>query len=659
MSSNYFNMANAIRFLSVDAVQKAASGHPGMPLGMADVATVLFAEFLRHNPNDPNWFNRDRFVLSNGHGSMLLYSILYLTGYIDVSELKDFRQLGSKTPGHPEYGLTPGVEVTTGPLGQGFACSVGMAIAEAVLRARFGRDLVDHYTYVILGDGCLMEGISSEAASLAGHLKLNKLIALFDDNNISIDGETNLASSDNITARFLSYGWNVESIDGHDFAAISNAIKKARSSDKPSIIRCKTIIGKFVPERAGKSSAHSGPFKESEVLEMRKALNWHYEPFVIPQDILDAWRKTAERAKMGYIEYNEKLNSNDELKRIIDGTELSDVQKILEDLKKQIHNFKPNEATRRSFGRVMEELTKIMPELIGGSADLTDSNCTKYPHMKVINKNDFNGSYLHYGVREHAMAACMNGIALHGGMLPYGGTFLVFSDYCRPAIRLSALMKQQVIYVMTHDSIGLGEDGPTHQPVEHLASLRAIPNLYVFRPADALEVLESLDIALNLKNSPSIFVLSRQNLSYVHDGSYQKDNSSQFGAYILLQHEGSLDVTIFATGSEVEIAIQARNILQQKRIGTRVVSIPCWQLFDEQSNEYKSEILSNNSIKVAVEAGSSLGWHKYIGQDGIFIGMDGFGCSAPYKELYEHFNITAGNLVKKVLNALKITAISL
>ncbi|WP_339045996.1 transketolase [Candidatus Mesenet endosymbiont of Agriotes lineatus] len=653
MINDYFDMAKAIRFLSIDAVQKAASGHPGMPLGMADVATVLFAEFLRHNPDDPNWFNRDRFILSNGHGSMLLYSILYLTGYIGIDEIKNFRQLGSKTPGHPEHGLTPGVEVTTGPLGQGFACSVGMAIAEAILRERFGSDSVNHYTYVMLGDGCLMEGVSSEAASLAGHLRLNKLIALFDDNNISIDGSVDLALSDDITARFLSYGWNVESIDGHNYAQISNAIKNAHNSDKPSLIRCKTTIGKFVVEYAGKSSAHSGPFKESAVLKMRQDLNWEYEPFIIPQDILNMWKETIGRARSGYTGYNKKLNSNAELKRIIDGSKPSAVKETLENLKKQIFNLKLNEATRRSFGRVMEELTKIMPELIGGSADLTDSNCTKYPHMQIISRDNFNGSYIHFGVREHAMAACMNGMALHGGILPYGGTFLVFSDYCRPAIRLSVLMKQQVIYVMTHDSIGLGEDGPTHQPIEHLASLRAIPNLFVFRPADALETLECLDIALSSRDSPSLFVLSRQNLNYI-DRPYQKENLCERGGYILSEYEGNLDVTIFATGSEVEIAIEAKNKLQQKGIGARVVSMPCWQLFDKQSNEYKSEILDNSSIKVAIEAGSSIGWHKYIGYDGIFVGMESFGCSAPYKKLYSYFGINVDNVVRKVLNKLKL-----
>jgi transketolase len=687
-------MANAIRFLSIDAVNKANSGHPGMPLGMADVATVLFAKFLNHNPEDPN---RDRFVLSNGHGSMLLYSILYLTGYINIDELKNFRQLGSKTPGHPEYGLTPGVEATTGPLGQGFACAVGMALAESILRAHFGKNLIrplskpiydekflgevqastteyldvfeehssasttklpseiefrkrsiDHYTYVMLGDGCLMEGISHEAASLAGHLKLNKLIALFDDNDISIDGTTALSCSDDIEKRFLAYGWNVCKIDGHDFDAISLAIEQAQKSDKPFLICCRTIIGKF-SSRAGTSAAHSGAFSEEDVKKMREELNWHYEPFHVPEDIKNEWKKIVERAKLNCnSQYTTELQRRF-AKRLPDG-----LDDIVTDLKKQIHELIPHEATRSSFGRVMEVLTKSMPELIGGSADLTGSNCTKYKHMQVIDSNNYDGSYVHYGVREHTMAAYMNGMALHGGILPYGGTFLVFSDYCRPSIRLSALMKQQVMYIMTHDSIGVGEDGPTHQPVEHLASLRAIPNLYVFRPADAAETLECISIALKKKESPALFALSRQNVNYVRKfaNAEQSTNLSEFGAYILCEHSGKLDVTIFATGSEVEIAVAAYKKLQEKGIGTRVISMPCWRIFDEQNDGYKATILNNNSIKVAIEAGSDIGWHKYIGSNGIFIGMKSFGESAPCKTLYEHFNINSDYLIKCVQEAL-------
>jgi len=669
------SMANAIRFLSIDAVQKANFGHPGMPLGMADVATILFAKYLNHNPDDSKWFNRDRFVLSNGHGSMLLYSILYLTGYTSIDELKNFRQMGSKTPGHPEFGLTSGVEATTGPIGQGFAASVGMALAESILKKQFR---INHYTYVMLGDGCLMEGISHEAASLAGHLKLNKLIALFDDNDISIDGATCLSCSDDVEKRFLAYGWNVDKIDGHDFDAISFAIEQAQKSEKPSLICCKTIIGKF-SSRAGTSSAHSGAFSEEDIKQMREKLNWNYEPFHVPEDVKNAWMKTVERAKRNYTMSFQRvtLESRKEEKGWIpvsstgmtksetgiteDYAELQkqrlpdNIAGVLADLKKQICELMPNEATRSSFGMVMELLTQHMPELIGGSADLTGSNCTKYKHMQVIDSNNYSGSYVHYGVREHAMAACMNGMALHGAILPYGGTFLVFSDYCRPAIRLSALMKQQVIYVMTHDSIGVGEDGPTHQPIEHLASLRAIPNLYIFRPADAVETLECVSIALEKKESPALFALSRQNVNYMRKFYFdidQSTNLSKFGAYILCECSKELKVTIFATGSEVEIAVEAREKLQEKGIGTRVVSMPCWRLFDEQSDEYKAVILNNDSIKVAIEAGSEMGWHKYIGSNGIFIGMKSFGESAPYKTLYEHFNISADHVVKCVCEKL-------
>ncbi len=683
--SHLKSMANAIRFLSIDAVQKANSGHPGMPLGMADVATVLFAKYLNHNPDDSKWFNRDRFVLSNGHGSMLLYSILYLTGYISVDELKNFRQMGSKTPGHPEFGLTSGVEATTGPLGQGFAAAVGMALAESILEKQFR---INHYTYVMLGDGSLMEGISHEAASLAGHLKLNKLIALFDDNDISIDGATCLSCSDDVEKRFLAYGWNVDKIDGHDFDAISLAIEQAKKSDKPTMICCKTIIGKF-SSRAGTSSAHSGAFSEEDIKQMREKLNWNYEPFHVPEDVKNAWKKTVERAKQNYTMSFQRVTLESrkeekewipvsstgmtrestgmteenagmtgyhaELQRRLDKHLPDNIAGVLADLKKQICELMPNEATRSSFGRVMELLTESMPELIGGSADLTGSNCTKYEHMQVINSNNYSGSYVHYGVREHAMAACMNGMALHGAILPYGGTFLVFSAYCRPAIRLSALMKQQVMYVMTHDSIGVGEDGPTHQPIEHLASLRAIPNLYVFRPADAVETLECVSIALEKKESPALFALSRQNVSYMrkfYSDIDQSANLSKFGAYILCECSKELKVTIFATGSEVEIAVEAREKLQEKGIGTRIVSMPCWRLFDEQSDEYKAAILNNDSIKVAIEAGSEMGWHKYIGSNGIFIGMKSFGESAPYKTLYEHFNISADHVVKCVCEKL-------
>lgn len=652
--SSLKSMANAIRFLSIDAVQKAKSGHPGMPLGMADVATVLFSKFLNHNPDDPQWFNRDRFILSGGHGSMLLYSILYLTGYINIDEIRNFRQLGSKTSGHPEYGLTPGVEATTGPLGEGLAYAVGMALTESILNKQFGSDLVNHYTYVTLGDGCLMEGISHEAASLAGHLKLKKIIALFDDNGISIDGAVSLFCSDDVEKRFSSYGWNVSRIDGHNFDAISVAIEQAQKSDKPTLICCKTIIGKF-SSRAGTSSAHSGAFTEGDVKKMKEELNWNYEPFHVPEDVKNAWKKTIERASKSY---NQALESNTELKRRLDRHLPDNIDSILADLRKQIYELMPNEATRSSFGRVMEKLTQSIPELIGGSADLTGSNCTKYKHTKAIDSNNYDGSYVYYGVREHAMAACMNGMALHGGVIPYGGTFLVFSDYCRPSIRLSALMKQQVFYIMTHDSIGVGEDGPTHQPVEHLASLRAIPNLYVFRPADAIETLECISIALEKKESPALFALSRQNVSYVHADNNQSANLSKFGAYILCEHSGKLEITIFATGSEVEIAVEAHRKLQEMKVGVRVISMPCTKLFDEQNDEYKESILNNDSIKIAIEAGSEMGWHKYIGSSGIFIGMKSFGESAPYKRLYEHFNINADYVIKCVCEKLGVNVLT-
>ncbi len=644
MNHLYQSMANAIRFLSIDAICKANSGHPGMPLGMADVATVLFAKFINYNCDDKKWINRDRFVLSNGHGSMLLYSILYLIGYIDIDALKNFRQLRSKTPGHPEYGITDGVEATTGPLGQGFACAVGMALAEAILRERFE---VNHYTYVMVGDGCLMEGISHEAASLAGHLKLNKLVVFFDDNSITIDGKTSLACSDDIEERFLAYGWNVNKIDGHHFNDISLAIEQAHKSDSPSLICCKTIIGKF-SNRAGTSSAHSGALSAEDIEKMRKKLNWNYEPFCIPEHIKNEWKKITERAKQNY----DKVQDT-ELQRRITKCLPANFNSVIDSLKKQIYESTPDEATRSSFGRIMESLTKLMPELIGGSADLTGSNCTKYQHMQVINSSNYSGSYIHYGIREHAMAAYMNGMALHGGIIPYGGTFLVFSDYCRPAIRLSALMEQQVIYIMTHDSIGVGEDGPTHQPVEHLASLRAIPNLYVFRPADATETLECIIIALEKKDAPSLFALSRQNVNYIRKFNVRSENLSKFGAYILCESSGKLDATIFATGSEVSIAVDAHKKLQEMGINTRIVSMPCWKIFDEQDNQYRSTLLANDSIKVAIEAGSEVGWHKYIGLNGIFIGMKGFGESAPYKVLYDHFKINVDYIVECILDKIK------
>ncbi|AUO54668.1 transketolase [Ehrlichia canis] len=649
------NMANAIRVLSVDAIQNAASGHPGMPLGMADVATVLFVKFLKFTPKDTSWFNRDRFVLSNGHGSMLLYSILYFLGCLDIEEIKRFRQIHSLTPGHPEYGCTPGVDATTGPLGQGLACAVGMAIAERVLSEKFGSELVDHMTYVMVGDGCLMEGISHEAASLAGHLQISKLIVLFDDNGISIDGDTSLAVSDDIKARFLSYGWDVFEIDGHDFDEIESSIENARRSSKPSLICCKTIIGKGLVSKENTSAAHSWPFSEEEVILMKEKLGWCDKPFDVPEEILQLWKSIASKSENEYKAWLNKCDdkASQSFVDVIKEGVSDSVFLSLKKLKKELCNLNLNEATRKSSGRILEVVMENTSKLIGGSADLTGSNNTKPQFASIINKDNFSGSYLHYGIREHAMAACMNGMALHGGVIPYGGTFLVFADYCRPAIRLSALMKRHVIYVMTHDSIGVGEDGPTHQPVEHVSSLRAIPNLYVFRPADAVEVLECWEIALKLTSSPSAFILSRQNVGNVRS-LYVEENLSSKGAYIIREYEKDLDVTIFATGSEVEVALKAADILKGKGLDARIVSVPCWELFAQQDKKYIFSLLNNKSIKAAIEAASSFGWHKYIGEDGVFVGLDDFGLSAPCKDLYKHFGITAENLVNKILDKLKI-----
>ncbi|GAT75445.1 transketolase [Ehrlichia ruminantium] len=657
--SNMIAMANAVRVLSIDAIQKAASGHPGMPLGMADVGTMLFAKFLKFNPKNPNWFDRDRFVLSNGHGSMLLYSILYFLGCLDIEEIKKFRQIHSLTPGHPEYGCTPGVDATTGPLGQGLASAVGMAIAEKVLSKKFGADIVSHNTYVMVGDGCLMEGISHEAASLAGHLQLDKLIVLFDDNNVSIDGPISLSVSDNVKGRFLSYGWDVDEIDGHDFSQIESSIKNAKNSKKPSLICCKTIIGKTIPSKENTCDIHSWPVTEEDIIVMKKRLGWAYKPFEFPKEILQLWQDIACNSEEEYKSWVERVSeysktSQDFMDVIADGVS-DEVFLNLKSLKEELCSLNLNEATRKSSGRVLDVIMGSTGKLIGGSADLSNSNNTKPKFTSVINKDNFSGSYLHYGVREHAMAACMNGMALHKGVIPYGGTFLIFSDYCRPAIRLSALMKRQVIYIMTHDSIGVGEDGPTHQPVEHLPSLRLIPNLYVFRPADAIEVLECWEIALKLVDAPSVLILSRQNVKCVRN-TYVEENMSNKGAYIIREYKNDLDVTIFATGSEVEIALKASDILIGKGLGVRVVSVPCWELFYKQDKKYIISLLNNKSIKAAVEAASSFGWCKYIGEDGIFVGLEDFGISAPFKDLYKYFGITPENLVDKILSKLRINS---
>ncbi|MCE3232368.1 MAG: transketolase [Rickettsiaceae bacterium] len=647
-------MANAIRFLSMDAVQKANSGHPGMPMGMADVATVLFSEFLKFESQNPDWPDRDRFILSAGHGSMLLYSLLYLTGYKDITinEIKNFRQWGAKTAGHPEYGHAAGIETTTGPLGQGIANSVGFALGEQLLAAKFGKDIVDHYTYVIAGDGCLMEGISHEAISLAGHLKLNKLIVLFDDNGITIDGSTDLTVSDDQLARFKASGWDVQSIDGHDYDAIRESLAKAKTTDTPSLIACKTTIAYGAPTKAGKSSSHGSPLGDEEIKGTRSFFGWEHVPFEVPSEVLNKWREVGNLSNAEFTAWNERLNNleavdKQEFNRLQSGKLPEGLDKLICDLKKKYAESKPDWATRKSSGEVLKDLTGLIPELLGGSADLTGSNLTKTDLLRPIQAGDFSGGYVYYGVREHAMAAAMNGLALHKGFIPFGGTFLVFTDYCRGAMRLSALMQQRVVYVMTHDSIGLGEDGPTHQPVEHLAALRAIPNMNVFRPCDAVETAECWQLALEAESTPSVLALTRQNVPLLRT-NYTEENLSAKGAYILSESDGDLQVTIFATGSEVSIAIDAQQQLQSQGIGTRVVSVPCMELFEQQEQEYRVSFFCNSSVKVVIEAAGRMGWDKFTGPHGIFIGMESFGASAPIEKLYEEFGITAGNVVNKV-----------
>jgi transketolase len=652
-----FDMANAIRALAMDAVEKANSGHPGMPMGMADAATVLFAEHLNFDPKHPNWPNRDRFILSAGHGSMLQYALLYLTGYEDMTldELKNFRQMGAKTAGHPEFGHATGIETTTGPLGQGIANAVGMALAERMMNARFGDAIASHYTYAIAGDGCLMEGISQEAISLAGHWKLGRLIVLFDDNKITIDGPTSLATSEDTVKRFEASGWHVQSINGHDHAAVSAAIAKAKADPRPSMIACNTTIAYGAPTKAGTSSSHGSPLGKTEIAGTREKLGWGYGEFEIPDNILSAWREVGKRGAKPYAEWSKAFNATDaakraEFERLMRGELPEKLNEAVETFKKKIAESKPSEATRKSSQDVLEVLTPLAPEMIGGSADLTGSNNTKAKPMQPVTAANYGGSYIYYGVREHAMGAIMNGMSLYGGFIPYGGTFLVFTDYCRPAIRLSALMQQRVIYVMTHDSIGLGEDGPTHQPVEHLASLRAIPNLYVFRPADATETAECWALALAQETAPSILSLSRQNLPTVRT-SYTADNLCARGGYVLSDCKGEPKVTLIATGSEVSIAMEAHAALAAKNIPARVVSMPCWELFDAQPQSYRTEVLGKG-LRVAIEAAASFGWERYLGENGIFIGMPGFGASAPAKALYEHFGITAKHVTEAVTKKL-------
>ncbi|MEP7452334.1 transketolase [Phyllobacterium sp. SB3] len=644
-------MANAIRFLSADAVEKANSGHPGLPMGAADIATVLYTKFLKYDPKAPHWPDRDRFVLSAGHGSMLLYSLLYLTGYedIDIDQIKNFRQLGSRTAGHPEYGHAAGIETTTGPLGQGLANAVGMALSERIMNAHFGDDLVDHHTYVIAGDGCLMEGISQEAISLAGHLKLNKLIVFWDHNNISIDGPVTLADNTDQPARFAASGWNAISVDGHDQDAIAAAIERAQKSDKPTLIACKTTIGFGAPTKAGTNKVHGSPLGAEELAGARKALGWTSEPFVVPTEILDEWRLAGLRSAKEHTAWNTRLEAVDselrsEFERRMRGDLPGNFEATISAYKKKLSEEKPKVATRKASEMALEVINGVVPETIGGSADLTGSNNTKTSQTKGISAEDYGQRYVHYGIREHGMAAAMNGIALHGGLIPYSGTFLTFSDYARGAMRLSSLMGIRVIYVMTHDSIGLGEDGPTHQPVEHLAALRAIPNNYVFRPADVVETAECWEIALKSRTTPSTIALTRQNLPTVRD-VHVEENKCSYGAYELATASGNAEVTIFATGSEVEIALNARTQLEKNGHPTRVISVPCFELFEAQSDDYKRTLIGDAPVKVAVEAAIRMGWDRFIGTDGIFIGMNGFGASGPIEELYEHFGITASHIV--------------
>ena len=653
MSIKLNQLANAIRFLSIDAVQKANSGHPGMPMGMADVATVLFKYYLKFNPKNPEWINRDRFVLSAGHGSMLLYSLLYLTGYksVSIDDIKKFRQLNSICAGHPEYKKNTGIETTTGPLGQGLGNSVGMAIGEEIFRKKFGSSAINHKTYVIASDGDLMEGISHEVMSLAGHLKLKNLIVLFDNNKVSIDGSTSLSVSDNFKKRFEGYGWDFQEINGHNEKQISKAIKKASKSNKPSIISCKTIIGFGSPNKSGKASSHGAPLGDEEVQLVRKKLKWRNQPFEIPTDILKAWKEIGEKGEPIENSWKESLNKKNikiksELEKMINHSNLKDLEKIIKKEKEKHFSSKPVMATRQCSSSVIEVMSQYLPELIGGSADLSGSNNTKTKNSKIISSKNFNGNYIHYGVREHGMAAIMNGLALYGGLIPYGGTFLIFSDYCKPSVRLSALMGLRVIYIFSHDSIGLGEDGPTHQPVEQLAGLRAIPNLNVFRPADINETLECWEIALKSENNPSAIALSRQKLPYINE-NFSEKNKCSFGAYELNITSHDYKLILIASGSEVEIALEAQKKLKEENIDTKVVSIPCHEIFDNQDKSYKEKILETNSCsRISIEAGSIKGWAKYINNNGTSIGLEDFGKSAPYKDIYNHFDITSDKVVE-------------
>ena len=648
-------MANAIRFLAMDAVQEANSGHPGMPMGMADVATVLFKNFININPDKPDWPDRDRFVLSAGHGSMLLYALHYLLGYKDmpIENIKNFRQINFNTAGHPEFGHAMGIETTTGPLGQGLATSVGMALSEKLLSKKFGADLVNHFTYVIAGDGCLQEGISHEAIEFSGHLKLSKLIVLWDDNQISIDGSTNLSNSANQISRFKAAGWHTQSIDGHNYLEIETAIANAKKSKKPSLIACKTKIGFGAPNLAGTSKTHGAPLGSEEIVATRKVLGWQHKPFEIPKEILSDWKQTTERAKILSDNWEKNLQQNPKKNRFlsyIDGIIPESYERKINTFVKQMKKEMPKLATRQASQKTLEVINKSIPFTLGGSADLTGSNLTKTNGMKSISSRNFSGNYIHYGIREHAMGSIMNGVALHKGFIPYGGTFLVFSDYMRASIRLSALMSLRVVYVLTHDSIGLGEDGPTHQPIEHLAILRSTPNLNLIRPADIVETAEAWDIALKT-NGPTVLALSRQGLKAFRSEKSSENKVSK-GGYVLHENSKKRDLTIIATGSEIEIAMEASSLLSNDGINAAVVSLPCWELFDKQDDNYKSNVLGE-CPRIAIEAGTEMGWNKYIGEKGIFIGMNSFGASGPASELYKHFGITSDavvNAAKKQLS---------
>ena len=651
MNKQNRDLANAIRFLSIDAVEKANSGHPGMPMGMADVATILFKYYLKFNPKNPNWTNRDRFVLSAGHGSMLLYSLLYLTGYqsISLNDIKNFRQLNSICAGHPEYEKNTGIETTTGPLGQGIANAVGFALAEEILKKRFGKDIFDHKTYVVAGDGCLMEGISHEALSLAGHLKLKNLVMLFDNNSISIDGPTSLAVSDNFEKRFESYGWNYIEINGHNEKQIFKTLKKVQKAKKPTVISCKTTIGYGSPNKSGTASAHGSPLGKEEINLVRKKLKWKHEPFKMPEKILKEWREVGDKGIKEEIKWKKNYNKR---KNVIEKTFSNKFENIFEIEKQKVIKNLETLATRKSSEKILTILTETNSNIIGGSADLSGSNNTKTNNHKIIKPGDFKGNYIHYGVREHAMCGIMNGLALHSSLIPYGGTFLIFSDYSKPSMRLAAFMKQRVVYVMSHDSIGLGEDGPTHQPVEQLSHLRSIPNLNVFRPADTTETLECWQIALNSLNSPSVLALTRQKINPIRK-EFIKENKCSFGAYELSRTNQEVEITIFASGSEVNLALEVSHKLATENIYSKVISVPCQELFEKQLTNYKEKILNETKFKISIEAGSTDCWRKYVGEKGLTFGINDFGKSAPYKEIYKHFGLTSEIIAQKTKEMIK------